>query len=55
MAFEQANNSTERCGAREPRDRSNTAHQPDNDWAGEPVEGSGFEEETPEPGFEWRE
>jgi hypothetical protein len=26
-----------------------------NDWAGEPLEGSGFEKEIPEPGFEWQE
>ena len=51
MSFEQSNKSAEQSGAREPRD----GHQPDSDWAGEPVEGSGFEEETPEPGFEWRE
>jgi len=23
-------------------------------WAGEPLEGSGFENETPDPEFEWR-
>ena len=26
-----------------------------NDRAGEPLEGSGFENEIPEPGFEWQE
>jgi hypothetical protein len=26
-----------------------------NNWAGEPLEGSGFEKENPEPGFEWQE
>ena len=26
-----------------------------NDWAGEPLEGSGFEKEIPDPDFEWQE
>ena len=26
----------------------------DRDLAGEPLEGSGFEEEIPDPDFEWR-
>ena len=26
-----------------------------HDWGGEPLEGSGFEKEIPESGFEWQE
>jgi hypothetical protein len=32
-----------------------TEKNPRNDWAGEDLEGSGFEKEVPEPGFEWQE
>ena len=52
MSREQANDydrrkSTVVSSARD----SNRADQPSDDWAGEPLEGSGFEGESPEPGF----
>ena len=55
MSFEQVNDPTYQDGPREQPGDSKRTDQPDNDWAGEPLEGSGFEDESPEPGFEWRE
>jgi len=55
MSFEQVNHSAYPSGAREQPGASNKPDQPDNDWAEEPLEGSGFEDESPEPSFEWRE
>jgi hypothetical protein len=54
MFLEQGNDCTSPSGPGEQPGDLNGPDQPDNDWAGEPFEGSGFEDENPEPGFEWR-
>jgi hypothetical protein len=55
MFLEQANDSTSPSDPREQAGELNRRDQPDSDWAGELLEGSGFEDESPEPGFEWKE
>jgi hypothetical protein len=55
MSREQPNDSIYADRPREQPGDFNAADQPSNDWAGEPLEGSGFEDESPEPGFERRE
>jgi hypothetical protein len=55
MFLEQANEYTDPNDPREQRGYSKSADQPSDDWAGDPLEGSGFEGESPEEGFEWRE
>jgi hypothetical protein len=55
MFREQANDSTNPDRPRKQPGDSNRTDQSDDDWAGEPLEGSGVEDENPEPGFECRE
>jgi hypothetical protein len=55
MFLNQANRLTYPLGRSEQPGDLNASDQPDSDWAGDALEGSGFESESPEPGFEWRE
>jgi hypothetical protein len=55
MSFDQVNDPTCQDGRGEQLSDSKRTDQSENDWAGEALEGSGFEDESPEPGFEWRE
>jgi hypothetical protein len=51
MSRQQPNDSIYADRPREQSADANAADQPSSDWAGEPLEGSGFEGESPEPGF----